>query len=75
MLDQGAIRGFSKNLRAWLFVLALGSIGISTNFIVLRINFASGKAMTLYLYGQALNLLLTLIMAYMMFYLGFPKYS
>ncbi|MEM9917407.1 MAG: putative sulfate exporter family transporter [Bacteroidota bacterium] len=73
LIDQGVIRGFSKNVRGWLFCLAFVSIGLSTNFAILRKHFTGGKPLVLYLCGQAFNLGLTLLMAYIMFYLVFSN--
>ncbi|MCC5929289.1 MAG: putative sulfate exporter family transporter [Cyclobacteriaceae bacterium] len=72
LLDQGMARGFIKNLREWLFCLAFVSIGLSTNFRILKGYFKDGKALTLYICGQSFNLMLTLLMAWIMFYLVFP---
>lgn len=72
MIDQGVIRGFTKNVRGWLFCLAFVSIGLSTNFKELKKHFTGGKPLILYVCGQTLNLILTLLMAYIMFYLVFP---
>ncbi len=72
LLDQGVARGFVKNLREWLFCLAFVSIGLSTNFRELKGYIKDGKALTLYVCGQSFNLLLTLLMAWIMFYLVFP---
>ena len=72
LIDQGVIGGFTKNIRGWLFCLAFVSIGLSTNFKVLSKHFTGGKPLILYLCGQAFNLCLTLLMAYIMFYLVFP---
>ncbi|MFK7936203.1 MAG: YeiH family protein [Saprospiraceae bacterium] len=73
IIDQGVIRGFTKNVRGWLFCLAFVSIGLSTNFSLLRSHFRGGKPLILYLCGQTLNLVLTLLMAYLMFYKVFPE--
>jgi uncharacterized membrane protein YadS len=73
LIDQGVIGSFSKNLRGWLFGLAFISIGLSTNFRALRTHFKGGKPLILYISGQAFNLLLTLLMAYLMFYVVFPE--
>ena len=73
LIDQGTIGVFSKNLRGWLFCLAFVSIGLSTNFKGLRQQFSGGKPLILYLTGQLFNLCLTLLMAYLMFYLVFPE--
>jgi len=72
LIDQGVIGGLSKNVRGWLFCLAFVSIGLSTNFAELKHHFSGGKPLVLYVVGQTFNLLLTLLMSYIMFYLVFP---
>lgn len=72
LIDQGVIGGFTKHIRGWLFCLAFVSIGLSINFKALKGHFTGGKPLILYLVGQTLNLALTLLMAYIMFYLVFP---
>ncbi len=72
LIDQGVIGGLSKNVRGWLFCLAFVSIGLSTNFAELKHHFSGGKPLILYVVGQTFNLLLTLLVAYIMFYLVFP---
>jgi uncharacterized integral membrane protein (TIGR00698 family) len=72
-IDHGLIGGYTKNLRGWLFCLAFTSIGLSVNFKELKHQFSGGKPLILYLCGQSLNLILTLLMAYVMFYLVFPE--
>ncbi|MGS2764642.1 YeiH family protein [Sinomicrobium sp. M5D2P9] len=73
LIDRGLIRGFTKNIRSWLFCLAFVSIGLSVNFKELRSHFSGGKPLILYACGQLFNLLLTLGMAYLMFYIVFPE--
>jgi uncharacterized membrane protein YadS len=73
LIDHGAIRGMSKIFRGWFFLLAFTSIGLATNFRELGHHFKGGKPLILYLCGQTLNLILTLIMAYIMFYKVFPE--
>ena len=73
VIDEGVLGGFTKNLRTWLFCLAFASIGLSTNFRELRHHFTGGKPLLLYVCGQTLNILLTLAMAYLMFYKVFPE--
>jgi uncharacterized membrane protein YadS len=73
LIDHGAIRGMSKIFRGWFFLLAFTSIGLATNFRELGHHFKGGKPLILYLCGQSLNLVLTLIMAYIMFYKVFPE--
>lgn len=73
LIDQGVLKGLSKNLRGWFFCLAFISIGLATNFRELKDYFQGGKPLILYVCGQSFNLLLTLTMAYIMFYLVFPE--
>ena len=72
MIDQGTIKGMSDLFRGWFFCLAFVSIGLATNFRALKEHFTGGKPFILYVCGQSLNLFLTLLMAYVMFYLVFP---
>lgn len=62
-----AVDGLTKQLRVWLFCLAFVCIGLETNFRELEPYLRSGKPLVLYLCGQALNLLLSLIMAWLVF--------
>ncbi|MBU1052716.1 MAG: putative sulfate exporter family transporter [Proteobacteria bacterium] len=73
IIDHGVIGGLSKIGRGWFFCLAFTSIGLATNFRELSHHFKGGKPLILYLFGQTLNLILTLVMAYVMFYLVFPE--
>jgi hypothetical protein len=59
-------------LRNWFFCLAFVSIGLETNFRELAGYMKGGKALTLYVVGQSLNLALSLFMAWLMFYVVFP---
>lgn len=72
-LIEGSVFGFTKSIRGWLFCLAFVSIGLSTNFKELRHQFSGGKPLILYFCGQLLNLGLTLLMAWLMFYKVFPE--
>jgi uncharacterized membrane protein YadS len=73
LIDHGVLRGFSALLREWFFILAFASIGLSSNFREMLHHFKGGKPAILYVCGQSLNLLLTLAMAYVMFFLIFPE--
>jgi uncharacterized membrane protein YadS len=73
MIDNGVIRGLTKTLRGWFFCLAFTSIGLATNFRELKHYFKGGKPLILYVCGQSFNLCLTLLMAYIMFFLVFTK--
>ncbi|MEL6986674.1 MAG: putative sulfate exporter family transporter [Bacteroidota bacterium] len=73
LIDQGVIGGFTKNIRGWLFCIAFVSIGLSINFKDLKGHFTGGKPLILYMCGQAFNLILTLSVAYLMFYKIFPN--
>jgi len=73
MIDQGVLRGFSRIFRGWFFALSFAAIGLATNFRELSHYFKGGKPLILYVCGQTLNLILTLGMAYLMFYVVFPE--
>jgi uncharacterized integral membrane protein (TIGR00698 family) len=62
----------SKTLRGWCFCLAFVSIGLETDFRELSKYLVGGKPLVLYVCGQALNLALTLMMAWLMFTKVFP---
>ncbi|MBT4643523.1 MAG: hypothetical protein HOC09_32365, partial [Deltaproteobacteria bacterium] len=49
------------------------SIGLSTNFKELQEHLSGGKPFILYIVGQSFNLFMTLLMAYIMFYVVFPE--
>ena len=72
LLEAGLL-DWSGSLRDWLFCLAFASIGLSTNFAELRRQFRGGRPLLLYVCGQSLNLCLTLLMAWLMFYKVFPE--
>jgi uncharacterized integral membrane protein (TIGR00698 family) len=63
----------SSQLRSWLFCVAFVAIGLSTNFRELAPYLRSGKPLVLYVCGQAFNLLLTFLMAYLMFGIVFRE--
>ncbi len=73
MIDKGTIKGMSDLFRGWFFCLAFVSIGLATNFRALKEHFTGGKPFILYVCGQSFNLALTLIVAYIMFYMVFPE--
>ncbi|TVQ96825.1 MAG: putative sulfate exporter family transporter [Desulfovibrionales bacterium] len=72
MIDQGVLRGFSRPIREWFFILAFASIGLSSNFREMAHHFKGGKPVILYVCGQTLNLILTLLVAYLMYFVVFP---
>ncbi len=71
LMENGAL-AFTSDMRGWLFCLAFASIGMSANFRELKAQFHGGKPLILYVCGQTLNLCLTLLMAWIMFYRVFP---
>ncbi len=73
MIGQGVLKGFTSLAREWFFALAFTSIGLETNFKEFGPYFKGGKPITLYVFGQSFQLLFTLLMAYIMFYLIFPE--
>jgi len=73
VLIEDGVLDFTSDMRGWLFCLAFTSIGLSANFRELKSQFHGGKPLVLYLCGQTLNLCLTLLMAWIMFYQVFPE--
>jgi uncharacterized membrane protein YadS len=73
MINDGVIGGWTKIWRGWFFCLAFVSIGLATDFRQLMGYLKGGKPLILYLCGQTLNLVLTLLMAYLMFFVIFPE--
>ena len=73
MIDQGVVKGMADHFRGWFFCLSFVSIGLATNFRELREHFTGGKPLILYVCGQGFNLALTLVVAYIMFYVVFPE--
>lgn len=73
VLGQGVVRGFTGLFRGWFFAVSFAAIGLATNFRELAHYFKGGKPLILYVCGQSFNLVLTLAMAYVMFYLVFPE--
>ena len=59
--------GVTKPIREWMFCLAFVCLGLDTNFKELLPYFRTGKPLALYVCGQALNIVLTFLMAYLMF--------
>ena len=72
MVDNGVLRGFTRICRGWFFCFSFAAIGLATNFRELAHYFKGGKPLILYVCGQSFNLVLTLLMAYLMFYVVFP---
>ena len=64
---DSVINGSTKVIRGWLFCLAFVSIGLETNFRQLAPFLRGGKPLTLYVCGQSLNLILSLLMSWLMF--------
>ncbi|WP_165174834.1 putative sulfate exporter family transporter [Desulfovibrio sp. ZJ369] len=73
MLVDNGVNKVSVPLRGWFFALAFVSIGLTTDFRELGKYFKGGKPIILYVCGQSLNLALTLLMAWIMFYKVFPE--
>ena len=72
LISAGAGKGMLSPLRGWCFTLSFAAIGLGTNFRELAHYFKGGKPVILYIVGQSFNLALTLLMAYIMFYVVFP---
>lgn len=67
LIVPAMVKESSKVFRGWFFCLAFVSIGLETNFRELAKFLKGGKPLILYVCGQSLNLLLTLLMAWLMF--------
>ena len=63
----------SKGLRTYFFGMAFVCIGLETGFKELGENIEGRNPIKLYLFGQTLNLVLTLIFAYLLFGLILPN--
>ena len=57
----------TSDLRGWLFCLAFVSIGLESDFRALAGQMAGGRPVQLYVVGQAFNLALTLLAAWLAF--------
>lgn len=73
MLVDNGTNKVSVPLRGWFFGLSFVAIGLTTNFRELGKYFKGGKPIILYVCGQSFNLMLTLLMAWIMFYKVFPE--
>ena len=73
MIDHGVVKGMGDLFRGWFFCLSFVSIGLATNFRELKEHMVGGKPLILYVVGQSFNLILTLVVAYIMFYMVFPE--
>lgn len=68
------VKQATKGIRGWFFCLAFVSIGLDSRFKELRKQLHGGKPLLLYVCGQSLNLVLTLLMAYLMFEIVFADF-
>jgi uncharacterized integral membrane protein (TIGR00698 family) len=73
MIDHGVLRGFTRIAREWFFALAFTCIGLESNFREFGQYFKGGKPITLYVFGQTFQLVFTLLVGYIMFYIVFPE--
>ncbi len=73
LVDQGIVKGMGDLFRGWFFCLSFVSIGLATNFRELKEHLVGGKPFILYVVGQSFNLFMTLVVAYIMFYVVFPE--
>ena len=69
-LGDEAVAGIidlTSDLRGWLFCLAFASVGLESNFRALLGQVSGGRPIQLYVVGQAFNLVLTLLAAWLAF--------
>ncbi|TWT46401.1 YeiH family protein [Botrimarina hoheduenensis] len=71
-LVASTISGATKTLRTWCFCISFTSIGLESDFRELSRHLRGGKPLVLYVCGQGLNLVLTLLMALLVFEVLFP---
>ncbi len=71
VLDEGIIKGWSSALQGWFFALAFVSIGLGTDFRDLKKYLKGGKPIILYIVGQSTQWIVTLVMAYLLFFVLF----
>jgi uncharacterized membrane protein YadS len=69
MGDAGvdAATDVTSDLRSWFFCLAFLSIGLESDFRRLADQMARGRPLILYVAGQTFNVLLTLLVAWLVF--------
>jgi uncharacterized membrane protein YadS len=65
--QMAASKEVTKSLMTWFFAIAFISIGLEIDFAEFRRSLKGGKPLVLYVCGQALNLVLTFAMAWVMF--------
>jgi uncharacterized membrane protein YadS len=70
---QATLKGPVKMMQSWCFCLGFVSIGLETEIRRLASAMGSIKPIILYICGQALNLTLTFVMAYLAFRVVFPE--
>ncbi|MCZ6806671.1 MAG: hypothetical protein O7F08_06940 [Deltaproteobacteria bacterium] len=62
-----AITKVTKGFRGWFFAMAFVAIGLESNFRRLTKHLAGGKPIILYAVGQSVNVVLTLLVAWLAF--------
>jgi uncharacterized integral membrane protein (TIGR00698 family) len=65
--ETSAITKVTKGFRGWFFALAFVAIGLDSNFRRLTAQLVGGKPILLYAVGQSVNILLTLLVAWLAF--------
>jgi len=70
---KAVVDGGTKTVRSWCFCMAFVSIGLETDLRTLGKFLRGGKPLTLYVCGQLLNLVLSLLMSLLMFEVVFPE--
>jgi uncharacterized integral membrane protein (TIGR00698 family) len=73
LVESAYINPVTKILRGWFFCLAFASIGLESNFRDLAGRMEGGKPLILYVTGQSFNLILTLLVAFLAFFVFFPN--
>ncbi len=72
IIERRMIHDGTKLFRGWFFCLSFVSIGLEYNFREMKKYFKGGKPLILYIFGQSLQLALSLLLAYLAFFILFP---
>ncbi len=67
MEETSDITKVTKSYRGWFFALAFVAIGLDSNFRRLAAQLVGGKPIVLYAVGQSINVVLTLVVAWLAF--------
>jgi uncharacterized integral membrane protein (TIGR00698 family) len=73
VVESTYTKPITRVLRGWFLCMAFVSIGLESNFRDLASRMEGGKPLVLYVVGQSFNLVLTLLVAWLAFFVFFPN--